>query len=456
MTHRASIARRCERRVRRGSVIVVVLWAVALGAIVVASLQLSAQRQAVLGSHAVERVQARWAARAGVERMIAILEYFTEEPDTEDAFRIYREMADASYVDDDLLLGATYAIEHYDEDRVWDGPFDEHKRLNINFAAENGKDMLANLRMDPQTIDSIVDWIDDDDEPSPEGVESSWYLSAGIPYQPRNRYMRHIAELELVAGADVRSNREEDWNLNNRFDANENDGLLTMPEDDANGLMEQGWAKYLTAHSVAGGLGASGLPRLYLREATAEEVRERTGVDANQAAALVAFGMNPNNTMPMLFQTPLPYVNADGSIAPFDGPFVNDSLPLDALQYMSVFSELTLDDPTFRLPGKININVASADVLRDVLNLDPVIADEIIYRRERTARGFTSLIELVGVSPNFTATTLTDIADVLDVTSNVFTITSTGRSATTGLEVQLIVVVDRSTLPVHILEYREQ
>ena len=115
-----------------------------------------------------------------------------------------------------------------------------------------------------------------------------------------------------------------------------------------------------------------------------------------------------------------------------------------------------MDDPTFRLPGKININTAPEEVLRDVLQFDPVIADEIIYRRERSTQGFTSLIELAGVSPNFTALVLADIANILDVNSNVFTITSNGRSVKTGTEVQLIVVVDRSTLPVRILEYREQ
>ena len=41
-------------------------------------------------------------------------------------------------------------------------------------------------------------------------------------------------------------------------------------------------------------------------------------------------------------------------------------------------------------------------------------------------------------------------------TSNVFTVTTRGRSQATGLEVEMIVVVDRSTLPVRIIEYREQ
>jgi hypothetical protein len=42
------------------------------------------------------------------------------------------------------------------------------------------------------------------------------------------------------------------------------------------------------------------------------------------------------------------------------------------------------------------------------------------------------------------------------VTSQVFTVNSRGRSESTGLEVEITAVVDRSTLPARILEYRER
>ena len=120
------------------------------------------------------------------------------------------------------------------------------------------------------------------------------------------------------------------------------------------------------------------------------------------------------------------------------------------------------------LLGKNSINIAAFQVGRkqaggeavSILNVDSpvpsVVMDEIIYYRQRSQKGFTSLVEMIAISPRFTATVMADIADVLDVTSNVFTITSRGWSEKTGTEVQLIVVVDRSTLPVRILEYREQ
>ena len=58
---------------RRGTVIFIVMWAIAIAAIVVSSVQLLGYRQAMLGHDALGRVQARWAARGGIEQSIAVI-----------------------------------------------------------------------------------------------------------------------------------------------------------------------------------------------------------------------------------------------------------------------------------------------------------------------------------------------------------------------------------------------
>jgi hypothetical protein len=105
----------------------------------------------------------------------------------------------------------------------------------------------------------------------------------------------------------------------------------------------------------------------------------------------------------------------------------------------------------------MNLNTVSADFLRDIfelLNLDEGIADEIIYRRE-TPTGIASLADLKKI-PSITSQDLRQICTRFDVVSNVFTVASRGRSLSTGIEVEIVAVVDRSTLPVRIIEYREQ
>jgi general secretion pathway protein K len=48
--------------------------------------------------------------------------------------------------------------------------------------------------------DSLLDWLDDDDEPRPEGAEIGYYRRAGI--QPRNGAVQSIDELGRVRGFD--------------------------------------------------------------------------------------------------------------------------------------------------------------------------------------------------------------------------------------------------------------
>ena len=59
------LRRSITRRHRAGSVIVLVIWAVAISAVLIAAAQILAFRQAAMGREAMARVEARWAARAG-------------------------------------------------------------------------------------------------------------------------------------------------------------------------------------------------------------------------------------------------------------------------------------------------------------------------------------------------------------------------------------------------------
>ena len=81
-----------RRRRRTGSVMLVVMWAIAIGAIILSSVQLFSYRQSMLGRVALGRVQARWAARGGLEYAIAIMADHTIEPVPGDAFAVVRDL----------------------------------------------------------------------------------------------------------------------------------------------------------------------------------------------------------------------------------------------------------------------------------------------------------------------------------------------------------------------------
>ncbi len=455
---------------RRGSVVLIVMWAVAIAAIVLSSVQLFGYRQSMIGGEALHRVQARWAARGGVEWAISILADHTEYPVPEDAFALPRDLA--HYARQQYELGgsiiAEYDIRHETDGRTWWGPMDEHSKVNINLVPDNPA-VLTNLSdMSPDIVDSIMDWIDADDDIRPLGAEREYYLSLPAPYEPRNGPLQGIAELELVAGIWPDHLRGEDWNLNGRLDSNENDGDETWPMDEPDERLDGAWSSLFTARSAQGKNGVSGQPQIHLATADPVVLAERLGLTEEQAGALVNFGKNQTNKLEQLLtryatqqtgpaeeQAPAETRGQRGALRTTAQQ--SSQLVLSEEQLRAVLAETTMDDPKVRRPGKLNINTASFQVLQALLPGKEYLADEIVFLRNSRPEGITSMVDLLQV-PAFQQDTaaLEFVAGLMDTRSYVYTVASRGRSSGGGVEVEIIAVVDRSTLPVRILEYREE
>ena len=124
-------------------------------------------------------------------------------------------------------------------------------------------------------------------------------------------------------------------------------------------------------------------------------------------------------------------------------------------QLRAVFAECTTttyDGPEV-ISGRVNLNTAGPEVLRIIFEGDSAVAESIMAYRQSRAEGITSIVDLLElrrIDPDVLAT----VADQLDVTGWVYSISSRGKS-TTGQEVEIHAVVDRSALPVKIIEYRE-
>jgi general secretion pathway protein K len=459
------VSRRSQPTRRRASAMFIVMWALAIGALVLSSLQLFGYRQSMQGRDTVARIQARWAARGGIEYMIAIMADHTQEPVPDDAMAMVRDMD--GYTDGTFEVGgrviSSYDIRHFADGREWRGPMDEHSKLNINAAVDEGGLLTTLEDMPPDIADAIFDWVDEDDEERPLGAEVHYYQSLSIPYEPRNGPMRSIGELELVAGMWPEHLRGEDWDLDNCIDPNEDDGEQTWPDDDPDGYLETGWAGLLTTYSVQGPLGRSGLPRLNLAQADPEELAQRLGFeDVTKADQLLSWAGSGDNDLGALLTL---YVQqqsqASGEISFGRGrqqqqqQDTGPELTLDELR--AVFAETAIGDPPDRAPGKINLNTVSEDLLRQLLVGREHLADEIVYLRSSQLAGITSIADLAEI-PAFQEDTgsLEYLARIAGVTSNVYSISARGRSWPSGIEVEIIAVVDRSTVPVRILEYREQ
>jgi DNA uptake protein ComE-like DNA-binding protein len=373
--------------------------------------------------------------------------------------------------------------------------------------------------MSPDVVDAIVDWRDTNDNVEGLGAESDYYTNRSMGYRPRNGPFRSLAELELVAGCWPKYVRGEDWNLNGRLDPNEDDGPRSFPDDKPDGRLDAGWSQYLTAVSRQSPMSLSGNEKFRLGGADPDTLMKATGVDDAQAKALIAWAGQGSNRPEMLLATPLSQLasgqgsaarggsgNARGGSGGGGGAALGTGAEsggaraggssrtgggaagggaagggqqgssgrssggggagtgadgraavrdLDAAQLRGILREASNDNFAQRVQGRVNINTASAALLKEVMQIDPRVADAIVARRNSSPRGIVSIADLQGMS-GLTPALLTQIAQQCDVTSSVYTVTSRGRSASTGAEVEIEAVVDRSTYPATIVSYRER
>lgn len=439
----------------RGMALLVVLWAVSIAVLVVSGLQSAAFSQASAGREALARTRAYWAARAGVEATIAKLEFATQSASGNDAVQVLSDMASVAEGEVD---GATYLVSHSGTTGEVLGPEDMHAKLNANRLSAEQLMGIEPIMLE-DTVAGVLDWVDADDEPNPLGAEVSYYRSLANPYEPRNGVMRTTRELELVLGATAADVRGEDWNLNGYLDPNEDDGDLSWPMDNADGRLDAGWSGVLCAESREGGPSVSGQEMLDLKEATEAEVRTRTGVTSEQAAVIVRWVKERDDAaMGDFLRRRLAGMEDTLNEGQQPRPPRSRLEALTQEQMEKLFDECWIKEARWGngpIPGKLNINTCEQKSLAMLPDIDASLVEALITERDSRPHGFTSYAQILEV-PGIRRSEASKLYDVLTVRSNVFRIRSRGRDTNTGVEVELVAIVDRSTLPATIAGVRVQ
>jgi type II secretory pathway component PulK len=144
------------------------------------------------------------------------------------------------------------------------GVVDESGKININALMQldsSGKiahDVLINLpNMTEGIVNSILDWIDPDDEPRAGGAENDYYSGLSPPYRCKNGPLSTVEELLLVQGITPALLLGNDRNRN---------GILDPGEDDGTGVVDRGWSAYFTVYSREVNLDSDGNPRIYIND----------------------------------------------------------------------------------------------------------------------------------------------------------------------------------------------
>ncbi len=142
-----------------------------------------------------------------------------------------------------------------DNDSTWNfGLTDEAGKINVNmnvggaFSSSQFLNMLADLpNMTPDIAASIMDWRDADDNTTPGGAESAYYLALPTPYQAKNANFETLEELLMVKGMTPELLYGNDSNRNGMLDPADTD-----PDPGRVGQeiqVDHGLAPYLTVYS---------------------------------------------------------------------------------------------------------------------------------------------------------------------------------------------------------------
>jgi len=356
----------------RGTILIVTIWVVLVLAGLALVFARSMRVAALVSANQVASLEAECIAAGATEYIRARLTTGTEE-ETDSA------------TDDDTYKGMQVGEGYFwvlhsnlEDDDTYDyGLTDEAGKINLNSAS---LEMLQNLPgMTAELAASIIDWRDEDSEVSTGGAESEYYLLQSEPYSCKNAALETVDEILLIKGASEELLYGEDTNLNGILDDHENDGDLSDPSDNHNGRLDTGFYDYVTVYSVEANTDSEGNERININDADSrsdlqtalqESFKEERALEI---MALVPTNPRYDNILDFYFQT-----------------------ALNPEEFGKIADRLTTSDAD-TLPGLVNVNTASKEVLMCLPGLEESDAEALLSYRDSANDELTSIAWVVEI-----------------------------------------------------------
>src|SRR2546429_248558 len=173
---------------RRASVLVGLLWCLAILSVVVVGVLRSARLDLLVVKNHGDQIQAHYLALAGIEKAKALL-YRDAAERKKSAKNHTGEIYDAPQYFRDVPLGRgqfrVFRQARRDEGNgILYGISDEESRLNLNQASADELQKLS--RMPPETVAAILDWRDEDNAVTTSEAETEYYASLQTPCLSRH------------------------------------------------------------------------------------------------------------------------------------------------------------------------------------------------------------------------------------------------------------------------------
>jgi len=437
------------------SILVGLLWCLALLSVVVIGVLHTARLDLLVVKNYGDRIQAHYLALAGVEKAKALL--FQNAKDrsrngknhTGEIYDDAQQFRDVSFG-----RGQFRVIRRGRQDEgggIIYGVSDEESRLNINQASV---DQFTNvLGMTPDIAAAIIDWRSDDNSPiTPGGAKSDYYSSLQPPYLPRNGPFQTVRELLMVRGVTAELLFGQDADQNGLL-STDGDGGDAMPSDtQGNALEDAGWSALMTVDSTVDDVSAAGQDRVNIQTADEAALTGVSGITSGIAKAIIAYrGQNQFKTVIDLLDVVAPNQSQSGrtnasSSTPTGPKVISEDLLRDVADELTAASAQSL-------PGVINVNTAGIDVLTCLPGVDRQLAQAIISYRQ--SEGFLPNVAWLLKVPGMTRDILKQIAPLVSVRSETFRIMSEGRVKSSGARQRIQVIVHVGQTDIDTLSYRE-
>ena len=209
---------------QQGIAIIIVMISIAILAALAGNFAASMKVETRLALNSRNETELEWAGRSGIELTRYVLGEELAVPGPAQRYdALDQRWAGGSTETNEELLAVPFTdIELGPGARIkkW-SLVDTERKFNVNMALASApvlKNALihvvgADAAEVPTIVSSIQDWIDADDNLSPDGAETEYYQSLSPPYSAKNGPIDDLSELLLIKG--IADNPELYWGPNN-------------------------------------------------------------------------------------------------------------------------------------------------------------------------------------------------------------------------------------------------
>jgi len=452
----------------RASILVGLLWCLALLSVVVIGVLHTARLDLLVVKNYGDRIQAHYLALAGIEQAKALL-YQNARLRTRSRTSHSGELYNAPEQFRDVPLGrGQFRVirpgRPEEGGGLVYGVSDEESRLNVNYAS--AEQLTGIYGMTPDVVAAINDWRDADNAVTPGGAEAEYYTSLRPPYLQRNGPFQTVRELLMVRGISRELLLGRNANQNASDSTADSLGESAPPDNPAN-LLDSGWASIFTVDSSVQNVNAAGEDRVNIQSADESSLTSVRGITSDIAKAIVAYrGQNRLENLADLLEVaqiqnqPLAQPGPGPQAGPGARPAQAAPLPnnpagpkvVSDQLFMDIADDLTTESGK-DLPGLININTASLTVLACIPGIDRVLAQAIISYRQ--SNGFFPNIAWLLKVPGMNREIFKQVAPLLTARSETYRILSEGKVTSSGARQRIQVIVRVGLQDIRTLSYRE-